>query len=181
MRQWLKRFIPPRTSIEKRWFLRPFAASIMDHRCWTLHRENVARAFALGLFIAFIPLPVHLLLVGLLGIWLRLNLPVLFATVFVSNPITWVPQIGGSIWVGAKILGIDLAPLSVQFARHWLWDFKIMWAPLVTGSIVLGAIAALLGYMLVQSLWRARVSYLLRRRRARSRARVRAIDQNSIR
>jgi uncharacterized protein len=169
MRSWLKKLIPARHSIEQRWFLRPFAATIMDHRCWTLHRENVARAFALGLFIAFVPLPVHLILAGILGIMFRLNLPVLFATVFVSNPLTWVPQIGGSIWMGAKILGLDLGPISEHFARRWLTVFEHLWAPLLTGSIVLGILAAVLGYFLVQGLWRARVIYHLHRRRRRSR------------
>src|ERR1700724_2682696 len=45
------------------------------------------------------------------GVLCRLNLPVLFATVFISNPFTWLPQVAGSIWVGAKLMGMDLMPL----------------------------------------------------------------------
>jgi uncharacterized protein (DUF2062 family) len=137
--------------------------------CGRLRRLSWIIAFALGLFIAFVPLPVHLILAGILGIMFRLNLPVLFATVFVSNPLTWVPQIGGSIWMGAKILGLDLGPISEHFARRWLTVFEHLWAPLLTGSIVLGILAAVLGYFLVQGLWRARVIYHLHRRRRRSR------------
>jgi hypothetical protein len=61
-----------------------FHGSVPDRGCWTFNRSGVTRAFALGLFIAFIPptLPVHLVTCALLGVYFRLNLPVLFATRF---------------------------------------------------------------------------------------------------
>jgi uncharacterized protein len=179
MRRWLKRITPPRHLLESRWFLRPFAAVLMDPGCWTFHRSNVTRAFALGLFIAFIPpvplLPVHFVLCAILGVALRLNLPILFATVFVSNPFTWVPQVLASIWLGAKLLGVDLAPMMHHL--HHLQhrglgaEMHALWAPLFVGALVLGCVAAALGYLLAQCLWRGRVVYLWRRRRAQSPAR----------
>ena len=55
----------------------------------------------------------------LFGVFFRLNLPVLFATVFVSNPFTWVPQVAGSIWVGAKLHGHGSAcPLAHQISHR---------------------------------------------------------------
>jgi uncharacterized protein (DUF2062 family) len=82
-------------------------------------------------------------------VYFRLNLPVLMAAVFVSNPFTWVPQVAGSLWVGAKLLGLDLMPFLI---------------------------AAASGYVLAQAAWRARVIYQLRRRRARSSGRSVALD-----
>jgi uncharacterized protein len=83
-----------------------FTAVCAQAQCWTFHRASVTRAFSLGLFIAFIPpappLPLHLMLCTVFGVLLRLNLPVLFATVFLSNPVTWLPQLLGSVWVGAN-------------------------------------------------------------------------------
>ena len=122
MQRWLKRITPDRHTLEKLWCLRPFKALVLDRGYWTFHRHSVTRAFALGLFIAFIPptpLPVHLVTCVILGVLFRLNLPVLFATVFISNPLTWVPQVVGSVWVGAKLMGIDLVPLLHQLHhRH---------------------------------------------------------------
>jgi len=185
MQRWLKSITPERHTLEKLWVFKPFAAVVMSPGCWTFHRNNVTRAFALGLFIAFIPptpfLPLHLIVCAILGVLLRLNLPVLYATVFVSNPFTWVPQVLCSIWVGAKLMGLDLKPLMHHFRYHNLGaHLHQLWEPLLLGAFVLGAIAAALGYVLAQCLWRARVAYHIRRRRARSITRRGPLDENSV-
>jgi uncharacterized protein (DUF2062 family) len=133
------------------------------------------------LFIAFIPptplLPVHLVVCAMLGVYFRLNLPVLVATVFVSNPFTWLPQVAGSIWVGAKLMGLDLMPVLHAISHQTLWkDLSELWPPLLLGALVLGLIAAAAGYVLAQGVWRARVIYHLRRRRARSSGRSAALN-----
>jgi uncharacterized protein (DUF2062 family) len=172
MRRWLKRITPDRQMLQSHWCLKHFAAVMLDRRCWTFNRSNVTRSFALGLFIAFIPptplLPVHLVICALLGVYFRLNLPVLFTTVFVSNPFTWVPQVAGSVWVGAKLLGLDLMPFLRAVTHQTFWaDMNVLWPALLLGALVLGLIAAAGGYVLAQFAWRARVIFQLRRRRAR--------------
>lgn len=167
--------------LENHWCLKHFTALMLDRRCWTLNRSSVTRSFALGLFIAFIPptplLPVHLVICTLLGVYFRLNLPVLFATVFVSNPFTWVPQVAGSIWVGAKLLGLDLMPFLHAITHQTFWsDMSVLWPPLFLGALVLGLTAAAAGYVLAQCVWRAHVIFQLRRRRARSSVRSPALS-----
>jgi uncharacterized protein (DUF2062 family) len=178
MQRWLKSITPDRITLEKLWCLRPFKALVLDRGCWTFNRHSVTRAFALGLFIAFIPptpLPVHIVTCVILGVLFRLNLPVLIATVFVSNPFTWVPQVAGSIWVGAKLMGLDLMPMLHELHHPWrhLGD---LWAPLLLGALVLGLAAAAAGYVLAQLAWRAHVFFHLRRRRARSGGRSTALN-----
>ncbi len=173
MRRWLKRVLPDRGALEQHWCLKRFTGVILARGCWSFNRHSVTRAFALGLFIAFIPptplLPVHVVTCALLGVYFRLNLPVLFATVFISNPLTWVPQIAGSLWVGAKLLGMDLMPFLRAMSHQTLWsDISELWAPLLLGALVLGLAAAAGGYLLASLAWRMRVAYHLRRRRARS-------------
>ena len=180
MQRWLKHITPDRHTLEKLWCLRPFKDLVLNRGCWTFHRHSVTRAFALGLFIAFIPpspLPVHLVTCVILGVLFRLNLPVLFATVFVSNPFTWVPQVVGSVWVGAKLMGMDLVPfLHTLKHRNLGAQVHELWAPLLLGALVLGLAAAGAGYVLAQFAWRAHVLYQLRRRRARSIGRGAALD-----
>jgi len=183
MQRWLKRITPDRHTLEKLWCLRPIKSLVLDRGCWAFHRHSVTRAFALGLFIAFIPptpLPVHLVTCVILGVLFRLNLPVLFATVFVSNPFTWLPQIAGSIWVGAKLMGMDLMPvLHGLHHRHPWKQLDQLWAPLLLGALVLGLAAAGVGYVLAQCAWRARVVYHLRQRRIRSINRSRSIGHGA--
>jgi len=172
MQRWLKRITPDRDALERLWFLRPFTAIVMKPVCWNFHRSSVTRAFALGLFIAFIPptplFPLHLIVCTIIGVLFGLNLPVLFATVFVSNPFTWLPQVVGSIWVGALLMGRDLMPVIRHVNHHNMGRILAqLWGPLLLGALCLGAASAALGYVLAQGLWRARVVYLLRRRRSR--------------
>jgi len=180
MQRWLKSITPDRLTLEKLWCLRPFKALVLDRGCWTFNRHSVTRAFALGLFIAFIPptpLPVHIVTCVILGVLFRLNLPVLIATVFISNPFTWVPQIAGSIWVGAKLMGMDLVPVLHELHHQHPWHhIGELWAPLLLGALVLGLAAAAAGYILAQLAWRAHVFFHLRRRRARSGARSAALN-----
>jgi len=181
MQRWLKSITPERHSLEKLWCLKPFASLVVDRRCWAFRRTQVIPAFSLGLLIAFVPptpfLPLHLTLCAVLGILLRLNIPVLVATVFVSNPFTWFPQIAGSIWVGAKLMGMNMVPVIHDLGhRNFRAQLHQLWEPLLLGALVLGICAAALGYVTAQCVWRARVSYLLRRRRLRSSVRRTAFD-----
>jgi uncharacterized protein (DUF2062 family) len=181
IRRWLNRITPDRDTLQKHWCLRHFTELFLDHRRWMFNRSSVSKAFASGLFIAFIPptplLPLHLLVCALLCAYCRMNLPVLFSTVFVSNPFTWVPQVAGSLWVGAKLMGLNLMPFLHAISRRTFWaDIHVLWAPLLLGALVLGILAAACGYLLAQAVWRARVMVQLRRRRARSCNRGAALD-----
>ncbi len=172
MQRWLKRVTPDRQALERHWCVKHFTALLTDRGCWTFHRHSVTRAFALALFIAFIPptpLPVHLLACTVLGMYFRLNLPVMFATVLLSNPLTWFPQVAGSLWVGAKLMRLDLMPM-LHAVKHQSFsaDISGLWAPLLLGALVLGLIAAAFGFILAEVAWRARVILHLRSRRARS-------------
>jgi uncharacterized protein (DUF2062 family) len=172
LRRWLKRVMPDRQKLEAHWVLSHFATLFLDRACWTFHRHSVTRAFALGLFVAFIPptplLPVHLLTCVLLGVYFRLNLPVLCTTVFVSNPFTWLPQVAGSLWVGAKLMGLDFMPFMHEIRHQAFWtNVHELWQPLLLGALVLGVLAGTSGYVLAQCAWRARVLYHLRQRRLR--------------
>jgi uncharacterized protein (DUF2062 family) len=175
MQRWLKSITPERHALEKLWCLKPFAKLVVNRGCWCFKRTSVIHAFSLGLLIAFVPptplLPLHLTLCAVLGIFFRLNLPVLFATVFISNPLTWFPQIVGSIWVGAKLMGLNLMPMFHELShRNLRAQISQLWQPLLLGALVLGLSAAAIGYVLAQFLWRARVLYRLRRRSSLRRA-----------
>jgi uncharacterized protein (DUF2062 family) len=85
--------------------------------------------------------------------------------------------VAGSIWVGAKLLGLDLMPFLHTIRHQTFWaDMSVLWPPLLLGALVLGLLAAATGYVLAQCVWRARVIYQLRRRRTRSSGRGAALN-----
>src|SRR5690606_6441126 len=75
---------------KERWFLRPFRIILEHPVYWALNRRNVTRAFALGLFIAFVPLPLHFALGTIAALVLRLNVPAVLAGTLLTNPFTFV-------------------------------------------------------------------------------------------
>ena len=59
---------------------------------WHINRRSVSTAIFIGLFCAFIPLPSQMLLAALIAIWLKVNLPLSVALVWVSTLITMGPM-----------------------------------------------------------------------------------------
>ena len=119
--------------------------------------ERIARAFAIGIFIAFSPLlGLHVALAILLIGVFRLNKPAVLAGTFVNNPWTLVPILVTSTWIGEQVCcrasdlpdidwsSLTFSTLHVQL-RSYIWPF-------VLGSILLGLICAVLSYFIVYRL-----------------------------
>jgi uncharacterized protein (DUF2062 family) len=153
-RRFFKRLSRTRHTLHGRWFMRPFRAMLANPAYWSVHRSNVTGAVALGLLIAFIPLPIHLPTVTLLALLLQVNVPVALATVFVSNPLTMVPQYYLCYWVGSRILGSGVDNFAFEMSWAWIQTELIpIWKPFLLGCLVSGIAAALLGYAILGSLW----------------------------
>lgn len=161
--------------------MRPFAMHLRDPVYWTAHRRGVLRAVALGLFICFIPLPVHLLIAPIAAILLRANVPMTVATLLIANPLTYVPIFFGAYWIGSQLLGVPTQPID-DFALTWHWmqtRLVPIWKPFLVGCIVSGAAAAAIGYWAVGLIWRLRVSNQYQKRSERLRGGRGGTDQNS--
>lgn len=134
--------------------MRPFRAVLENPAYWTVHRANVTRAVALGLFIAFVPLPVHVVSVSILALLFQVNVPVAIAAVFVSNPLTMVPQFYCAYWVGTKLLHIPFHNFAFEMSWHWLQTGLLpIWKPFLLGCLTLGVLTATLGYVILGTLW----------------------------
>lgn len=134
--------------------MRPFATWIENPAYWSLNRKNVTRAFALGLLVAFFPLPIHALLATALALVLRLNIPAAVIATFLTNPFTVVPMFVSAYWVGCSMLMV--APQSIQFEMSWQWfttELVPIWKPFLLGCLTLGLAAAVTGYVVLGGLW----------------------------
>ncbi|MET0533487.1 MAG: DUF2062 domain-containing protein [Steroidobacter sp.] len=137
-----------------RWFMRPFRLLLEHPVYWTLNRRNVTRAFAMGLMISFVPIPVHFLLATLVALTLRLNVPAAIFGTFLANPLTMVPMYMAAYWVGCHLLGISGHEIAFQMTWDWLRTALLpIWKPFLLGCVVLGASAAICGYIVLGGIW----------------------------
>jgi uncharacterized protein (DUF2062 family) len=150
-----------------RWFLRPFRALLENPTYWSLHRRNVSRAFAIGLFVAFTPLPIHIVLSAALALLLRVNIPAAVAGSLLTNPLTVVPLFMGAYWVGCQLLGIQAHDFHFEMSWEWLQTGLLpIWKPFALGCFVSGLVTAAIGYMLLGGIWHLSLVLKYHRRKA---------------
>lgn len=178
-RYWLRSLGKHMHGIRERWYARPFRGLLTDSRLWTLQRRSITGAFASGLAICFVPLPVHVPLAIIVAVFRRLNLPVILATVFLVNPLTVVPMYYLAYRVGAAVLGF--APAAFRFSLSWDWvqnGLGPMWKPFLLGCALCALASSLLGWFMLEWIWQRRVRHKYRVRRATASRKSAAIDEN---
>jgi uncharacterized protein (DUF2062 family) len=163
---------------KERWFMRPFRLLLEHPVYWSLNRRNVTRAFAMGLAISFVPIPVHFLLATLIALALRLNVPAAIFGTFLANPLTMVPMYMAAYWVGCSLLGIAGPNIAFEMSWDWLTTGLLpIWKPFLLGCLVLGAAAAVCGYVLLGGVWHLSLVLKYHERRDAMNARNSAKDE----
>ena len=146
----------------------PFRHLLHDHRLWGIRRRWVVPAVALGLFIAFLPFPGHTLTAALCALALRVNIPVAAVTTWVSNPATMVPMYYFAYQLGSWLLRLPEQPFDFEMSVDWVTHtFVTIWQPMLLGSVLLGSIAALIGYLALDGLWRYSLADYKARKRSK--------------
>lgn len=168
-RRFFRKFALKRDRFHGRWYLAPFEHLLHDPRLWGIRRQNVVPAFALGLFFAFMPVPGHFLMAALAALALRINIPIAALATFANNPLTAGPMFYVSYRTGRRLLDLPPQPLDFELSFAWLTErFVTIWQPLLLGCVLLGAVAALVGYAVLDFLWRASITNYQTERRGRS-------------
>ncbi len=168
-RRFFRKFAVKRHHVGDSWVLAPFQHLLHDSRLWGIRRRTVAPAFALGLFVAYMPFPGHILMAAFFALALRINIPVAIVTSFVSNPLTMVPMYSFAYLLGRTILGTEAVDFDFEFSLEWVTHtFVQIWQPMMVGCVLLGIASALVGFVVVDLLWRSSVrDYKLRKRNER--------------
>jgi uncharacterized protein (DUF2062 family) len=165
-RRFFRKFAFKRHHISKQWFMAPFQHLLHDQRLWGISRKTVVPAFAIGLFVSFMPTPGHTLMGALLALGFRINIPVAALTTWVSNPVTMGPMYYFAYRLGRSLLDSPLQ--EFQFAMSWDWvshTFVTIWQPMLLGCFILGISAAIVGYFTLDWFWRSSITtYKLRKR-----------------
>ncbi len=157
-----------RDQARAQWYLGPFDHLLHDPNLWGIRRRAVVPAFALGLFVAYLPFPGHMVTAALLALVLRINIPVAIVSTWVINPLIIGPAYYLAYEVGNTLLRRPPRPFEIELSFAWLVDgFVNVWQPLLLGCVLLGAILSLVGFVALDLLWRASIWDYLKRRRAR--------------
>jgi uncharacterized protein (DUF2062 family) len=90
-------------------------------------------------------------------------------TTFISNPLTMYPMYFAAYKLGRRLLGAPPIAFDFEMSLTWLTEkFVTIWQPLTLGCLLLGTTSALIGYVVLDLLWRASLrDYQLKKRSRR--------------
>lgn len=162
----IKKMFPGMEQMHGHRALAPLGPRLKSPDLWHLNRRSVAGAFAVGLFVAFLPLPMQMLIAATVALVVRVNLPISVILVWISNPVTMPPLFYTAYTLGRKVLNASPRPVRPEFSWEWFTsELLTIWQPLLVGSLLLAAVASTTGYLLVRLLWRLNVVRRVRSRR----------------
>lgn len=128
-------------------------------------RSTISRAVSLGLF--FVPMtliPLQTVIISLLAVVGKANLPVAIAVSWINNPFTFVPITLFDYWIGSLILdepnkSITLTTFNWELLSFKHWHELTIWFVEVgknyfVGMTLLAIILGILGYILTNIIWR---------------------------
>ena len=157
-RKLFKRWLPDPHEFKKHPSLNFISHLLHDPNLFHLNRHSVSGAFALGLFIAFLPIIGQMPLAALCAIYFRVNMPIAVALVWVSNPITIPPIFIAAYELGRHILGRPALEFKIELSWQWFnTEFTNLWQPLLLGSLIAAIVFSALGYICLQLFWRWQV------------------------
>lgn len=171
----IKRYMPDHHKIREHKHLRFFGTLLHDPNLWHLNRRSASGAFAVGLFMAFVPVPFQMLLAAAGAILFRVNLPLSVALVWITNPLTMPPMFYFTYRLGVWLLGNPPRSEGFQFELSYEWlanELGAIWEPFLLGCFVAGVVSALLGYLTIRGLWRL---HLVKHYKARKQRRLEKI------
>jgi len=172
-RKFFRKYLPSADRIKNDRLLKRFGSVLHQPSLWHLNRHSVARGVAVGLFWAWIPLPLQSPFSIACAIKVRGNVPLAYVMTWISNPLTLLPSVYVCYQIGAFVTGREPVGRVVhdiihqpgwRASRAYVRDnWTIVW-PFFPGCIIFGLMCSVVGYLAVHLLWRWN---LIRRMNAR--------------
>ena len=153
-RKLIKKYMPDGEKLKQHKHLSWLGDHIHDPNLWHLNRKSVSRAFLVGIFCAFLPIPLQMVVAAVLAIIIRSNLPISVGLVWITNPLTMPPIFYFAYIVGNFIIGSPDQTVEFELTMEWLSEsLSLIWWPLLLGSVVCGVIFGVASYFTVQGFW----------------------------
>jgi uncharacterized protein (DUF2062 family) len=163
MKKLLKYYTPNPKELRNHKHLSWLAKYFQNPSLWNFNRKSISKAFAVGLFCAFIPVPFQMLLAAPAAIIFSANLPVSVALVWITNPITMPAIFYGCYKLGAWILGVSIEQDFVM-SLEYVWQvLNVIWQPFLLGCLIVSIVSSIIGYFVIQLFYRYKAYKRLKR------------------
>lgn len=158
-RKLIQKYLPKPEVMKNHKNLQFLGDRLHDPNLWHLNRRSVSMATAVGLFVAWIPTPGQMAIAAVLAFYLRANLPISAALVWVTNPLTMPPMFYFAYRVGLWTLSQPLPSQDFKFSvDNIMSGLGGVWEPFLLGCLILGVIASAVGYFGISNFWRYHVA-----------------------
>ena len=168
-KKFIKRWLPHEDTVRKHPHLNKIFGNLLhDPNLLHLNRRSVSGAFFVGLFMAFVPLPTQMIFAAGVAIWLRVNLPLSVALVWITNPLTIPPMFYFAYKVGAWSLNQPVQEWDFQLSWDWLaTELADKWEPFLLGCLICAVVSGVSGFVLMRLIWRLHIVKLWSERKKR--------------
>lgn len=176
----IRRYLPSPERIREQKSLGFLRHRLGDPSLWYLNRRSASLAVFWGLFCAFLPIPMQMIPATLAAVILRINLPLIIVLIWLTNPLTILPFMYASYWVGSHAMQVPMVTwaqlqhlgaqmLHVSSSLEATGDGTQLslldqLKPFLLGSVLLGLALGALGYVLMQGYWRWHVVHAWKQR-----------------
>ncbi len=119
----------------------------------SINRKSISRGVFIGLFWAFIPMPMQMLAVLAITPFIKFNVPIAITMVWLSNPITMPFMYYMEYQTGNFLLGNESLK-NIELSLDWFsnnWDRII--TPLYVGTIPYSLGVSTIIYFIINKLW----------------------------
>ncbi len=159
MKETLKRLSPKQEDINLGWLNKHLHSPDL----WKWNKRTISKAFAIGLFCAFLPLPLHTLLAAALAVAFSSNILLSMGLVWINNPLTMVPIYYYIYKLGSHIIGIEIDP-NFQFTiDNFMGSFTSTLTAIWVGGLIISTISAIIGYITILAIYKYRAYQRVKR------------------
>lgn len=147
----IRKFVKKNTSNDK---INAFISKYKIPRAYlSINRKSVAGAVFVGIFVAMIPMPLQMLAVLVFIPFLKFNVPLAVALVWITNPFT-MPFIYYIEYITGNFLIMGDGVESIKITLKWFSDnFDNIIVPLYVGAFFYSTLLSTLSYIVVNYMW----------------------------
>ena len=150
MKETLKRLSPKQEDINLGWLNK----HLHNPDLWKWNKRTISKAFAVGLFCAFLPLPLHTLLAAALAVAFSSNILLSIGLVWLNNPLTMVPIYYYIYKLGSYIIGTEIDP-NFQFTiDYFMGSLTSTITAIWVGGLIISTITAIIGYTAILAIYK---------------------------